>query len=153
MDSRSLLQEIFPTQGSNLGLLHRRQILHPLSHQGSRSPTSRCLLRSFGLPIIKSPLTLAETTLVSLEEAVAGVCPKGQWCLCGLPGLSLGAVDGAHSSTCRVLRTNLMQEHREGTALMIQWLGLHASPGQGTGFIPTWETKIPHATGHGQINK
>ena len=30
-----LLQGIFLTQGSNLGLLHRRQILHPLSHQGS----------------------------------------------------------------------------------------------------------------------
>ena len=33
--SHSLLQEIFPTQGSNLGLLHYRQILYHLSHQGS----------------------------------------------------------------------------------------------------------------------
>ena len=33
--SRSLLQEIFPTQGSNLGLLHCGQILYQLSHQGS----------------------------------------------------------------------------------------------------------------------
>ena len=31
----SLLQEIFPTQGSNLGLLHCRQILYQLSHLGS----------------------------------------------------------------------------------------------------------------------
>ena len=30
-----LRQGIFPTQGSNLGLLHRRQILYRLSHQGS----------------------------------------------------------------------------------------------------------------------
>ena len=30
-----LLQGIFPTQGSNPGLLHCRQILHCLSHQGS----------------------------------------------------------------------------------------------------------------------
>ena len=30
----SFLQEIFPTQGSNLGLLHCRQILYLLSHQG-----------------------------------------------------------------------------------------------------------------------
>ena len=30
-----LLQEIFPTQGSNLGFLHCRQILYHLSHQGS----------------------------------------------------------------------------------------------------------------------
>ena len=33
--SHSLLQRIFPIQGSNLGLLHYRQILYQLSHQGS----------------------------------------------------------------------------------------------------------------------
>ena len=33
--SLSLLQGIFPTQGSNSGLLHCRQILYQLSHQGS----------------------------------------------------------------------------------------------------------------------
>ena len=35
--SFSLLQGIFPTQGSNSGLLHRRQILYHLSPQGSPS--------------------------------------------------------------------------------------------------------------------
>ena len=35
MGSLSLLQEIFPTQGSNPGLLHCRQILNQLSYQGS----------------------------------------------------------------------------------------------------------------------
>ena len=30
-----LLQGIVPTQGSNLGLLHRRRIVYHLSHQGS----------------------------------------------------------------------------------------------------------------------
>ena len=33
----SLLQGILPTQGSNPGLPHRRQILHQLSYQGSPS--------------------------------------------------------------------------------------------------------------------
>ena len=33
--SRSLLQGIFPTQGSNPGLLHCRQIVYHLSHKGS----------------------------------------------------------------------------------------------------------------------
>ena len=33
--SHSFLQGIFPTQGSNLGLLHCRQILYHLSHQGN----------------------------------------------------------------------------------------------------------------------
>ena len=32
-----LLRGIFPTQGSNAGLLHNRQILYHLSHQGSPS--------------------------------------------------------------------------------------------------------------------
>ena len=35
----SLLQGIFPFQGSNPGLLHCRQILYHLSHQGSSYPT------------------------------------------------------------------------------------------------------------------
>ena len=35
MGSLSLLQGIFPTQGSNSGLLHGRRILYQLSHQGS----------------------------------------------------------------------------------------------------------------------
>ena len=35
MGNLSLLQGIFPTQGSNPGLLHCRQILYQLSHQGS----------------------------------------------------------------------------------------------------------------------
>ena len=32
-----LLQEIFPTQGLNLGLLHCRQTLYRLSHQGCQT--------------------------------------------------------------------------------------------------------------------
>ena len=35
VDCYFLLQGIFPTQGSNLGLLHCRQMLYRLSHQGS----------------------------------------------------------------------------------------------------------------------
>ena len=35
MGCHFLLQGIIPTQGSNLGLLHCRQILYCLSHQGS----------------------------------------------------------------------------------------------------------------------
>ena len=38
----SLLQGIFPTQGMNPGLLHDRQILYQLSHQGS--PKSKMFL-------------------------------------------------------------------------------------------------------------
>ena len=41
--SHSLLQGIFPTQGSNLGLLHCRQILYYLSHQGRPVPVCVCV--------------------------------------------------------------------------------------------------------------
>ena len=46
MGCHSLLQGIFPIQGSNLGLLHCRQILYYLSHQGSPSHAlkrSKCI--------------------------------------------------------------------------------------------------------------
>ena len=36
MNSLSLLQGIFPAQGSNCGLLHCRQIIYQLSYQGSQ---------------------------------------------------------------------------------------------------------------------
>ena len=36
VDRPSLLQGIFPTQGWKLGLLHCRQFLYHLSHQGSQ---------------------------------------------------------------------------------------------------------------------
>ena len=40
----SLLQEIFPTEGSNLGLPHCKQILYHLSHQGSLQNIGRGLI-------------------------------------------------------------------------------------------------------------
>ena len=40
-DSLSLLQRIFPTQGSNPGLPHCRQILYQLSHKGSPEKRKR----------------------------------------------------------------------------------------------------------------
>ena len=42
--SHSLLWGIFPTQGSNPGFPHCRQILYHLSHQGSLYPTSHVRL-------------------------------------------------------------------------------------------------------------
>ena len=39
MGCHFLLQGIFPTQGSNPGFLHCKQMLYPLSHQGSPNKT------------------------------------------------------------------------------------------------------------------
>ena len=65
--SLSLLQGIFPSQGSNPGLLHRRRILYQLSHKGRNavkagkiySPEPQSLSLQFFISIIlgriKSP--------------------------------------------------------------------------------------------------
>ena len=42
VSSHCLLQEIFPTQGLNLGLLHCRQILYCLNHQEILYAYSKC---------------------------------------------------------------------------------------------------------------
>ena len=47
MGSHSLLQVIFPAQGSNPSLLHCRQILYSLSHQGSPSDIEIVINRYF----------------------------------------------------------------------------------------------------------
>ena len=43
----ALLQGIFPTQGSNPDLPHRKQILYRLSHQGSPAQQSRAGVKEF----------------------------------------------------------------------------------------------------------
>ena len=58
----SLLQGIFPTQGLNPGLLHCRQILHRLNHQGSPfSYGSPSKLASSPPSILGSQATILET--------------------------------------------------------------------------------------------
>ena len=53
--SHFLLPRISPTQGSNLGLLHSRQILYCLSHQ--RSPI-KCLVNSESIPLNRNIIFL-----------------------------------------------------------------------------------------------
>ena len=48
MGCHALLQGIFPTQGSNLGLLHCRQILYHLSHK--RSPYMLARVQNLSFP-------------------------------------------------------------------------------------------------------
>ena len=47
--SPSFIQWIFPTQESNQGLLHCRQILYQLSYQGSHSISARLACRAFSI--------------------------------------------------------------------------------------------------------
>ena len=61
----SLLQEIFPTQGSNSGLLHWRKILHCLSYQGSLAFTKPFFKpwACFSLPIFTQLLLVSSPLL------------------------------------------------------------------------------------------
>ena len=54
VDCHFLLQRIFLTQGSNPGLLHCRQMLYHLSHQGSPKPT--IYMYPYILPIWKGKI-------------------------------------------------------------------------------------------------
>ena len=49
--SHSILQGVFPTHGSNPGLLHCRWIIYQLSHKGS--PPKWIVVSHFSLPILK----------------------------------------------------------------------------------------------------
>ena len=60
VDSHSLLQWIFPTPGLNPGLLHCRQILDHLSHQGSQ--------KSLRKPLYSVHLVLREYTTRDLHK-------------------------------------------------------------------------------------
>ena len=57
--SLSLLQGVFPTQGSNTGLLHCRRILYQLSHKGSPQRASG-----------KSQVSMRHSSCVSLVTGV-----------------------------------------------------------------------------------
>ena len=83
VDSLSLLQGIFPTQGSNPGLLHCRQILYQLSHKhleyiGDGLVTKLCLM-------IVKPRTVACQVPLSIGFS-------RQECWSGLPFPSLRAL-------------------------------------------------------------
>ena len=59
MGCHFLLQGIFPTQESNLGLQHCRQMLYHLSHQGS--PTITILVKNSYFAYLDKKLTMAPT--------------------------------------------------------------------------------------------
>ena len=67
MGSLSLLQGIFPTQGSNPGLLHCRQILYQLSHKGSRVKICEVIMSSLAhAASLEGLVSLATTQDVSV---------------------------------------------------------------------------------------
>ena len=47
--------------------------------------------------------------------------------------------------------TTTQDQQEVGSSLVVQWLNLCASNAGGTGLMPGWGPKIPHAVQHGQI--
>ena len=82
----SLLQGIFLTQGSNLGLLHCRRILYHLSHQGSPHLGHSCrekneLLLKWGNCLLFKPVICENTSLNSRRFIVYSES-KCHWASC-----------------------------------------------------------------------
>ena len=82
-----LLQEIFPTQALNPGLLHCRQTLYHLSHKGS-SPRSKCVLilwlQSRSIVILEPPKIKSVTVSTfpsSISHEVVGLDAMNVECL------------------------------------------------------------------------
>ena len=78
----SLLQGVFPTEGWNLGLLHCRQILNPLSHQGSPTQTIPlsllCTLTLKHMPTFALKFSKLEIPFISpVSLMVVFLLPKG----------------------------------------------------------------------------
>ena len=66
MGSHFLLQGIFPTQGSNLGLLQCRQILYQLSYKGSPYLINLNDWASLVAQLVKNPPAMQETRVRSV---------------------------------------------------------------------------------------
>ena len=86
VESRSLLQRIFPTQGSNPHLLHCRQMLSQLSHQGSPG----MLLNILKCPgqsstrkiILDNNVNSTKGSVVLLGAKINAKFSKSGWCVC-----------------------------------------------------------------------
>ena len=106
-----LLQGIFPTQGSNSGLLHCRQILYRLSHKGSPfCPKLPCKRENCFPPCLTSLLTLPGVYRKGLMAYTAPLCklwkrtPQGR---CSSLGHSLVAEEASVGGLRYVLRRHL----------------------------------------------
>ena len=102
----AVLQGIFPIQGSNPVLPHCRQILYPLSHQGSPGKVM--------VPNRSSPL-LTSLMLASVQfSSVAQSCP----------------------TLCNPMNRSMPEIVNTGTSLVVQWLRLLAPKAGDQGSLP-----------------
>ena len=115
---KNMTQGIFPTQGSNPGLLHCRQILHDLNHLGSP-----WILEWIAYPFSRGSFQPRNPTKVS--------CTAGRF-------FTRWATRGYNTREFK----NMDRDFSGGPVVN----NLHANAGD-TGLIPDPGTKIPHAKG------
>ena len=70
MGCHILLQEIFPTQGLNLGLLHCRQMLYHLSHQESHQVFWREQYNPLALLLLKNNFLATRRSMQDLSSLI-----------------------------------------------------------------------------------
>ena len=80
MDCHFLLQGIFPTQGSNPGLPHCRQMIYRLSHQGSRSVNGIQISRLSHSS--KGMFTVPTSGTQQCQVLALGATPSCSWLPC-----------------------------------------------------------------------
>ena len=115
----ALLQGIFPTQGSNPGLLHCRQTLYPLSHQGSPIICRRRLSLIYQVLLIQCSLGVRLGRL-SLPSTLAGFPSgsdgKASACNAGDPGLIPGSGRCPGEGNGNPLQCSCLENPRDGGA-------------------------------------
>ena len=125
--SHSLLQGIFPTQGSNLGLLHCRQILYCLSHQGRPKDAAAKVLHSISKFVSKCKQ----------------ICKTQQWLQNWKMSIFIPIPKKSNAKEYSDYRTILLMSHASKvkvkvtqSCLTLRFHGLYSpwdSPGQNTG--------------------
>ena len=89
LDCHSLLQGIFPTQGSNPDLPHCRQILYQLSHEGSPENYAIYCLKKFQF-IFSNPFFFSFACFIALNRT---------------PSMMLRKKDESRHNTCFLILT------------------------------------------------
>ena len=144
--SFSLLQGIFPTQGSNLGLPHCRWILYQLSHKGN--PSSR-------EDIVKEERQAHSEQVwgqdwrrgIKNESLNGSLCPNNCSCPISYSTFCHGIERQLTGKQICNQRTFLFKNYLNRNSLAVQRLGLRAFTAEGQG------TKIPQAMCHSQKAK
>ena len=105
MDCHFLLQGIFPTQGSNPSLPHDRQMLYPLSHQGTHELAHKSIQKSVITNISKTGGLMPHSGLSDHDpETLLGLCESPETLDCQMHGLNPSSafyITGGASFSCQ----------------------------------------------------